>query len=179
MDQRAWISEGLSLLAESGVDAVRVERMADRMGTSKVSFYWHFKDRPDFLNILLATWQQQTCMNMPVRAQPPTWERLRRLFDLPTLGDQSAFGASVEIAIRHWAKSDDLASAAVHDVDARRIAYIGQLLVADGHADSGARAILIYATLLGASVSAAGISDAFKSAHIIAMSDAESLRTQP
>ncbi len=153
MDQRAWISEGLSLLAESGVDAVRVERMADRMGTSKVSFYWHFKDRPDFLRIMLETWQVQTAVNMQARAQPPLWERLRRLFDLPTLGDQSAFGASVEIAIRHWAKSEELARLAVRDIDARRIAYIGKIASAEGGPMPETRATLMYATLLAAAIS--------------------------
>jgi len=146
----AWISEGLALLAESGVDAVRVERLADRMGTSKVSFYWHFKDRPDFLASLLSTWQYQTRLNMPDRPAPPSHDRLRRLLDLPTLGDCAAYGASVELAIRLWARGDALARQAVADIDAQRLAYIERFIsssMADV-TDTGARAYLLYGHIM-------------------------------
>jgi AcrR family transcriptional regulator len=146
----AWISEGLALLADSGVDAVRVERLADRMGTSKVSFYWHFKDRPDFLASLLSTWQYQTRLNMPDRPAPPPRERLRRLLDLPTLGDGSAYGASVELAIRLWVKGDAMARQAVADIDAERLAYIEQFVISSmpDVTDTGARAYLMYGHIM-------------------------------
>jgi AcrR family transcriptional regulator len=159
----------MALLAESCVDSVRVERLAGRMGISKVSFYWHFKDRPDFLNAMLATWQQQTALNMPAGARPPAHDRikdrLRRLFDLPTLGDQSAFGAHVELAIRHWAKSDALARAAVEDIDTRRIAYIGHLTADTPPMDRPSRASLIYAALLALACSPPAITEELRMAY--------------
>ena len=37
-----WIDAGLKALARDGVDAVRVERLAERLCVTKGSFYWHF-----------------------------------------------------------------------------------------------------------------------------------------
>ena len=51
-----WISAALAALAEGGIDAVKVERLAARLGVSKGSFYWHFKDRPTLLAALLDLW---------------------------------------------------------------------------------------------------------------------------
>ena len=52
-----WTIAGIAALAEGGVDAVRVERLAKRLGASKGSFYWHFADRPALLQSMLALWE--------------------------------------------------------------------------------------------------------------------------
>jgi AcrR family transcriptional regulator len=167
VDQLAWVSEGMALLAESGVDAVRVERLADRLATSKASFYWHFRDRPDFLQAVLDSWRNQASRNIPDRTQQTGWDRLRRLMDLPTLGDPSGFGASVELAIRHWAKSDPAAREVVSDVDRLRLAHIGAFLAGSLPADPvdiKARAFLAYAGLLAEAFGAEPVAGANRAA---------------
>ena len=44
-------------LAEHGVESVRVEVLARDLGVSKGSFYWHFRDRGELLEKLLARWE--------------------------------------------------------------------------------------------------------------------------
>jgi AcrR family transcriptional regulator len=148
LDDAAWIEAGLALLAESGVDAVRVEVLARRLDITKGSFYWHFKDRAGLLAAMLATWKQNATSNIIDRLErsslPPAG-RLRELINLPARGSRAAQGASVELAIRLWAKRDAQARRAVAAVDRQRLDYIASLV---GGADAAARAYLIYAYIL-------------------------------
>ena len=41
-------------LARHGIESVRVEVLARDLGVSKGSFYWHFRDRSELLEKLLA-----------------------------------------------------------------------------------------------------------------------------
>jgi AcrR family transcriptional regulator len=51
-----WISGAWDMLGETGIDGVRVEPLARRLGVTKGSFYWHFKERQELLDALLDRW---------------------------------------------------------------------------------------------------------------------------
>ena len=53
-----WIAAALQALADDGPSGVAVERLAARLGTTKGSFYWHFKDRKELITEALATWER-------------------------------------------------------------------------------------------------------------------------
>ena len=57
LDREAWIKASLAILAEKGLDGIRVEVLAKRLKVTKGSFYWHFKDRRDLLDAVLKTWK--------------------------------------------------------------------------------------------------------------------------
>ena len=59
MDADAWIQAALDALAEDGLSAVAVEPLARRMGVTKGSFYWHFKNRDALLAATLEFWEQR------------------------------------------------------------------------------------------------------------------------
>jgi AcrR family transcriptional regulator len=40
-----WVEEGLRALGDGGLDAVRIEPLAQAIGVTKGGFYWHFADR--------------------------------------------------------------------------------------------------------------------------------------
>jgi AcrR family transcriptional regulator len=46
-------------MLERNMSAVAVEPLAERLGTSKGSFYWHFSDRADLVAATLALWEQR------------------------------------------------------------------------------------------------------------------------
>lgn len=52
-----WLDTALQVLAEQGLEAVAVEPLAKRMGVTKGSFYWHFKNRNVLLSELLQFWE--------------------------------------------------------------------------------------------------------------------------
>jgi AcrR family transcriptional regulator len=154
LDAAAWTDAGLSVLAESGVAAVRVEPLARRLAVTKGSFYWHFKDRADLLAAMLTSWRRQATSRIIERierSQRAPLEKLRQLIDLPVLGKNSARGASLELAIRLWAKSDASAAEAIVEIDQQRLAHIAGLLKAAGvqdDAEAEGRAFLYYAYML-------------------------------
>ena len=54
-----WLENALELLEESGVEALTVHRLAKAVGSSRTSFYWHFKDRNDLIQQLLHYWSNE------------------------------------------------------------------------------------------------------------------------
>lgn len=51
-----WIEAGLKEIGRAGVEGVRVEVLAGRLGITKGGFYRRFKDRRALLDALLETW---------------------------------------------------------------------------------------------------------------------------
>jgi AcrR family transcriptional regulator len=52
-----WIGAALDALARDGLRAVAVEPLAERLGATKGSFYWHFRDRGALLEAAVAQWE--------------------------------------------------------------------------------------------------------------------------
>ena len=51
-----WIHAALEALRDEGVEGVRVEPLAVRLGVTKGSFYWHFETREQLLTAALDSW---------------------------------------------------------------------------------------------------------------------------
>lgn len=52
-----WLDIALQVVAEEGMSALAVEPLAKRMGVTKGSFYWHFKNRQELVSALLDFWE--------------------------------------------------------------------------------------------------------------------------
>lgn len=126
-----WLRAGLAALADTGPDALKAEPLARTLGTTKGSFYWHFKDVPDFHARLASYWEQRAVAALAEAAEArlsPT-ERLHRLPDLTAPADMPP---QTEAAIRTWARENHTATNALAEVDAARLAYVGTVLHALG-----------------------------------------------
>jgi AcrR family transcriptional regulator len=53
-----WEHGALELIAEQGVGALAVEALARRLGVTKGSFYWHFRNREALLHAALERWEE-------------------------------------------------------------------------------------------------------------------------
>jgi len=156
LDADSWIEAAFDALAENGVEAIRVERLAKSMGVTKGSFYWHFKDRQALLDSLLQSWRQRATLAIIDRlesANEPPERRIKHLLSLAR-GNQSRpnRGADLEMAIRMWAKQDHKAAACIAEIDRLRRNYIEALLTATKlfPADEvKSRAVLVYAYMQG------------------------------
>lgn len=145
-----WIAHGLRTLTSDGVAGLKVGSMATGLQVSRGSFYWHFEDIADFRSQLLKSWQERTTdqviRELETEAGP---ERLKQLLT-------RAFDArpTVDRAIRSWAAEDEEVAAIVATVDARRIAYIADLIVAAGVERQRARrrATFLYWAWLGQTI---------------------------
>jgi AcrR family transcriptional regulator len=146
-----WIERGLSVLARHGIDAVRVEPLAASLGVTKGSFYWHFKDRPALHDAMLVHWRGIATDDIVTRTEAAGGSARDKLHRLVALTTDNIQGASLDIAMRSWASHDDEVARAVAAVDAARIGYVRDLLIACGVARPAARtrAEVIYLTLIG------------------------------
>lgn len=137
------------MLAEKGIDGVRVEVLAQRLNVTKGSFYWHFSDRDALLDAMLERWRRTATLALIDRldsAIDTPRSRMSALLALPMKGRRSSHAADVELSIRLWGRHDERARAALADVDELRLGYIAQLIARCGGSEAEARprAILAY-----------------------------------
>ena len=146
--RRQWLDAALEVLRREGVERVRVERLAARLGITKGSFYWHFDDRAALLDALPRHWSQQLTDTVfeRIRARAPR-ARVAELLRSVVLEGLGRF----DPAMRAWARVDLKVARAVAAVDRRRIEAVARLFGDAGYdaAESRARAQLLYGFLLG------------------------------
>ena len=54
-----WLDAAFNAVVEGGFDAVRVLSLAQTLGVTRGSFYWHFTDHADLVAALLARWRER------------------------------------------------------------------------------------------------------------------------
>ena len=155
LDADAWIAAAFDALAESGIDAVRVEPLAKTLGITKGSFYWHFADRRALLDAMLASWAEGriAAIREQATARGAPGAVLGTLADLYTR-HANVRGLTIELAIRSLARTDEAAAKGVRSVDRERLRHVGGLFAALGWPGVQAqeRAILFYSYLFGQSL---------------------------
>ena len=144
-----WVEAATTVLIDQGIDHVRVDVLAGQLGVTRGSFYWHFRDREDLLRRVLQTWSERATEQLTRRlesASSDPHEQLRDVISLPFRGRAAARAARIELALRAWARRDDMARQAVDAADAARIGYHAQVFAALGFAaeEAGMRAFLLY-----------------------------------
>jgi AcrR family transcriptional regulator len=147
-----WLDAAHAILVESGVGAVKIGALADRLGLSRTSFYWHFADREALLAALLARWRQSSTQALVARIEAPAASvtaAILALFDAWV--DPAVFDSRAEFAIRTWALTDPAVAAALAEEDAARIAALTGLFRRFGasEAEADTRARTVYLTQVG------------------------------
>ena len=145
-----WVNAGLKALAKSGFSVLKADTLANRLGISRGSFYWHFADVSAFHTAILRRWRKIALENIIEELDSTTDDRLETLIRRAFAG-----GSGIERAVRAWATADGRARAAVEAVDAERIRYLRKLLIDAGVHPSvaGPRARIINWTYLGFALS--------------------------
>lgn len=123
-----WLRVAADVLVDKSVEGVRVDVLAKTLQVTRGSFYWHFVDRADLLQRLLQAWKQtQTEQVIAAHNRQGVTAQtvIHELAALPFHGARAQRGGAIELAIRAWARRDDIARAVVDEVDAMRLRYIG------------------------------------------------------
>jgi len=147
-----WLDAAYALLVEGGVDAVKVMPLAERLGLSRTSFYWHFADREALLSGLVDRWQSQNTANLVARCEAPAatiTEAMLNLFDC--WYDRKLFDSRLEFAMRTWSLTDPTVAAAMSGADTARLVAITGLFRRFGYSETEAdtRARTLYLTQVG------------------------------
>lgn len=147
-----WLDAAYEILVESGVEAVKVMPLAERLRLSRTSFYWHFPDREALLAGLVARWEAKNTGNLIARCEAPAAtiaEAILNLFDC--WYDDQLFDSRLEFAMRTWSLTDPAVAAAMSEADETRVAAITALFRRFGYSDAEAdtRARTLYLTQVG------------------------------
>jgi AcrR family transcriptional regulator len=153
-----WVEAATEVLVDRGIDHVRVDVLAGELGVTRGSFYWHFRDREELLRRVLAAWRERATEQLTARlagahGDDPR-EQLRDVISLPFRGRAAGRAARIELALRAWARRDQMARHAVDEADASRMGYIAQLFSALGFpvGEARSRAFMLYAYVVAESL---------------------------
>lgn len=147
-----WIRAALDALREDGVEGVRVEPLAVRLGVTKGSFYWHFETREQLLTAALDAWVArgtEAIIEHVEGVQTGPEAKLRELWRRTAL--DSTRDLSTELAIRDLAQRDADVRERVRQVDERRMSYLCELFREMGFTQelAVARSLMLYSLLIG------------------------------
>ena len=73
-----WLDLALTALAVEGVDHVAVLALSERLGVSRSSFYWYFKNCDELLDALLDRWETLNTRSIVAQAEAPRRASIRR-----------------------------------------------------------------------------------------------------
>lgn len=153
-DNRQWLDAGLQTLEEFGAPGLTIERLMERVGLTKGSFYHHFGGMAGFKTALLSHYEAKftTLFIDMVEQRPDTGARIKLEWLLLDLVCAEEHGADIEIALRAWALQDAEVGRAQERVDRIRVDYLrGLWLELSGDADQAAHVgDLLYLILIGA-----------------------------
>ena len=150
--ESGWLEAAYEMLIEGGVEAVKILPLAKRLHLSRTSFYWHFADREALLAALIRRWRQKNTGNLIRQTElpaPTINAAVLNLFDCWVTPD--LFDASLDLAMRNWARTDSALRTAFDAADATRVAAIRVMFERHGYdaAEADIRANAIYLTQVG------------------------------
>lgn len=147
-----WLDAAYDMLVEGGVEAVKVMPLAERLGVSRTSFYWHFTDRESLLSGLVQRWQAKNTGNLIARCEAPATTITEAMLNLCDCWfDADLFDSRLEFAMRTWSLTDAKVEEAMIAADADRIAAITTVFRRFGYdgAEADTRARTLYLTQVG------------------------------
>jgi len=121
-------------LLKGGVEAVQVEKLARTLRVTKGSFYWHFKDRGELLELLLREWEDEiTEIISSVRGESPE-ETARALVQV--LGERASQSEAGDVpsdaAIFAWAAVSADVARRVNRAEAKRLRLLTRFIERSG-----------------------------------------------
>jgi AcrR family transcriptional regulator len=123
-----WIQAGYSLLAEEGIKALKIDKLCDRLGVTKGSFYWHFDGMPSYRTSLIEAWAELRDEDRhafdDMAALAPR-ERLSQMMSSLV----SPRHWTLERAMREWARSDEAVAKSVRAADRRLLKAVRQAFI--------------------------------------------------
>lgn len=126
LDRETWLLRALEALAEEGPQVLAVEKLCSRLGVSRGSFYWHFKNRAEFVRDLVDYWDQRFTQAIRDTVAVHEGDAAERLMALTEL-IQQVKAARFDLAIRSWAGAEPEAAAAVKRTDETRYRFVRSL----------------------------------------------------
>lgn len=118
-----WLAAALNVLSQEGQARLNVERLAAELGVTKGSFYHHFRNRSDFVEQLLAFWEDEYTDRLRRVLETSLEPPCVRLLQIMTAVEREEL-TQFDTAFRSWAAQDDAVARVVRRVDTTRFETI-------------------------------------------------------
>ena len=119
-----WLLQALDIFIEEGIDAVRITRLADELGVTRGSFYWHFSNREDLIEALVDYWKNQNT-NAIIDSVSNAESLSRGIFSFfDTCLNTELFDPRLDLAIREWARRSADIREQLDNADNARVAAL-------------------------------------------------------
>jgi AcrR family transcriptional regulator len=137
-----WAEAALHLIAEKGLRVLTVGALATRLGVTKGSFYWHFRDLDAFLGELARRWAEDGQIEGRIAGQTDAASGLQQAMRL--FADKR--NRNLTRAMRDWSQNDERARAAIRRADQALFEQVKSALVSLGfdEAEAEVRAKILY-----------------------------------
>lgn len=119
-----WLDGAAGEIAAGGFGNLRVLTLAKKLGVTRGSFYWHFRDHEDLVVRFLNRWRDRRLHELQYwkPGGGDVEEELRRILEiLLTDASRNIRRLQVELAVRDYARRNDYAARLVLEVDESRI----------------------------------------------------------
>ncbi len=118
----AWVLAAKKALKESGIEAVKVDRLARALGATRAAFYWHFTDRDELLDDLLSYWKKNSSRAYEEAIDQTSHNGEAELEYINTMWvEEKSYDPSFDGAMRDWARTSATVARAVRKMDQYRI----------------------------------------------------------
>ena len=147
-----WLDRALRVLAIEGVDRVTILNLSARLGVSRSSFYWYFKNRDELLDALLARWEGLNTRSIAMQAKAPAAtinEAVCNVFRCWI--NPEIFSPRLDFAVREWARRSPRVRSALDRSDNDRTIAIKAMFERFGYRgeDALVRARVLYYLQIG------------------------------
>jgi AcrR family transcriptional regulator len=120
-----WLDAAFNAVAEGGFDNVRVLVIADSLGVTRGSFYWHFTDHPALIAALLTRWRErELALNLRLQSGSsgdPKVDLEQLLEAVLTKADADLRDIRFELALRGLGRRDPALAKMLAEVDQGRL----------------------------------------------------------
>lgn len=150
--REVWLEAAKQAIINQGVDAVKIQPLANRLNIARTSFYWFFKDRQALLDALLETWEAKNTGAFADACGAYAGTIAEAVLNLIVVfHDDEVFEPQLDFAVRGWAHQSADVAARVNNADETRLAAIRAMFMRFGFAPDHAdvRARTVYLTQIG------------------------------
>ena len=147
-----WLSLAIETLVNEGIDQVKVQVMAKKLGVSRSSFYWFFESIQDLQNQLLSHWLSRNTDPIIERALRPAPNVVRAVCNVfECWVDPELFDPNLDAAIRYWGRRDPAVRSIVDQADTKRLEAVARMFMRYDYPEEEAliRARVLYFTQIG------------------------------
>ena len=150
--REGWLAAAREAFVESGLDAVKIQPLAAKLGLSRTSFYWFFADRSELLDALLAEWEETNTRSLIRATEDYAGSIAEAVLNLLSVFfPNGAFEPRLDLAVRGWALQSDDVAALINTADEARLDAIRRMFERFGFAapEADVRARTIYLVQIG------------------------------